>query len=141
MAVSASENQPGGTPHPNYSDFERKLNNAGLAGVHELMPLAIWDVFYWGHALWSPDEMVALESEVRAVLFPGVATVPPTDVHANSKWRNQMCDVLMAWACIHHNWPCLVTRDKNFHIHRTELLALGLPEILCPVDAVQRYVP
>lgn len=141
VAVSASENQPGGTANSSYSDLERKLRNAGLAGTHELLPLAFWDVFYWDHALWSSDEMAALESKIRAVLFPGVATVPPTDVQANSKWRNQMCDVLMAWSCIHHNWPCLITRDKNFHDRRAELSALGLPEILYPADAVRRYVP
>ncbi|GEM_PF-1308253 len=141
VAVSASENQPSGTANSSYSDFERKLHNAGLAGAHELLPLAMWDVFYWDHALWSSTEMTALESEVRAVLFPGVATVPPADVQANSRWRNQMCDVLMAWSCLHHNWPRLITRDRNFHEHRAALAALGLTEILYPSEAVERYVP
>ena len=141
VAVSASENQQSGTANPSYSDFERKLHNVGLAGAHELLPLAMWDVFYWDHALWTSTEMTALESEVRAVLFPGVATVPPADVQANSRWRNQMCDVLMAWSCIHHKWPRLVTRDRNFHGHSAELAALGLIEILYPSAAIQSYVP
>lgn len=141
VAVSASENQPSGTTNPSYSDFQRKLHNAGLAGAHELLPLAMWDVFYWEYALWTSSEMAALESKVRAVLFPGVVTAPPADAQANSRWRNQMCDVLMAWSCIHHNWPCLVTRDRNFHDHRTDLAALGLTDVLYPSEAVQRYVP
>lgn len=141
VAVSASENQPSGIASRTYKVFERKLNSAGLAGAHELMPLAIWDVFYWDHALWSSPEMEALESKIRAVLFPGISTVPPTNIEENSRWRNQMCDVLVAWSCIHHNWPHLVTRDRNFHDHRTELVALGLTEILKPADAVQQYAP
>jgi len=140
VAVSASENQPSGVTSRSYSDFERKLDRVGLAGAYELMPFAIWDVCFWDHALWSSDDMAALEARVRAVLFPGVVMVPPTDVQANSKWRNQMCDVLVAWSCIHHNWPCLVTRDKNFHKHRAELLALGLVDIVYPAEAVQRFV-
>jgi len=141
VAVSASENQPGGTASRSFDVFETKVKNAGLAGAQELMPLAIWDVFYWDHALWSSPEMEALESRIRTVLFPGIATVPPTNIEENSKWRNQMCDVLVVWSCIHHNWLRLVTRDRNFHDNRTELAALGLSEILYPADAVHRYAP
>jgi hypothetical protein len=139
VAVSASENQQGGIASRSFDVFETKVKNSGLAGTHELMPLAIWDVFYWDHALWSSPEMEEVESKVRAVLFPGIAKAPPTNIEENSKWRNQMCDVLVAWSCIHHNWPHLVTSDENFHDHRTELAALGLSEILYPADAAQRY--
>jgi hypothetical protein len=139
VAVSASENQPSGIASNSFDVFETKLKNAGLAGVQELMPLAKWDVFYWDHALWSSPDMEALESKIRAVLFPAIPTAPSTSIDKNSTWRNQMCDVLVAWSCIHHNWPCLVTRDKNFHNHRIELAALGLEKILYPSDAAQRY--
>lgn len=141
VAVSASENQPNGIASRSFDVFEEKVNNVGLAGAHELMPLAIWDVFYWDHALWASSEMEALESALRGILFPRIVTVPPTNIEENSKWRNQMCDVLVAWSCIHHNWPHLVTRDGNFHNHRTELASLGLHEILYPANAVQRYAP
>ena len=141
VAVSASENQPAGTTSQNFGVFETKINNVGLAGVHHLHPLAIWDVFFWDHALWSSAEMEALESKVRGILFPGIPTAPPADISENSVWRNRMCDVLVAWSCIHHGWECLVTRDKNFHDHKIELAALGLREVLYPVDAAPTYTP
>ena len=141
VAVSASENQPGGVASHNFSVFEAKLDNVGLAGVHHLLPLAIWDVFYWDHALWSSPEMDALASQIRGILFPGITAVPPANIDENSDWRNHMCDVLVAWSCIHHGWECLVSRDKKFHDHKAELAALGLSEILCPIDAAQRYTP
>ncbi len=141
VAVSASENQPNGTASLDFGMFEAKLNNVGLAGVHHLNPLAIWDVFYWDHALWSSAEMEALELKIRGILFPGISTAPPVNVNENSVWRNHMCDVLVAWSCIHHGWESLVTRDKNFHDHKAELAALGLREVLYPADAAQRYAP
>jgi len=141
VAVSASENQPTGITSHDFGVFVEKLNNVGLAGVHHLLPLAIWDVFYWDHALWSSAEMAALESEIRWILFPGIPTAPPTNINESSVWRNRMCDVLIAWACIHHQWECLVTRDKNFHDHKAELAALGLREVLYPVDAAQPHTP
>jgi hypothetical protein len=138
VAVSASENQPSGIASCDYHVFEAKLNNVGLTGVHQLLPLKIWIVFYWDHALWSSTDMETLASRIREILFPGIATEPPTNIDENSEWRNHMCDVLVAWSCIHHNWECLVTRDKNFHDHSFELAGLGLQEILYPADAVQR---
>jgi hypothetical protein len=141
VAVSASENQPSGIASCRFDVFEAKLENAGPAGVHELIPPAKWDVFYWDHALWSSPDMEALESKIREVLFPGIPTGPPAIIDRNSRWRNQMCDVLVAWSCIHHDRPCLVTRDKNFHDHRAELAALGLKKILYPPDAAHYYAP
>lgn len=141
VAVSASENQPSGIASRDFGVFEEKLNNIALGGVHHLVPLAIWDVFYWDHALWSSPETEALESKIRDILFPGIPTAPPTNINENSEWRNHMCDVLVAWSCIHHQWACLVTRDKNFHDHKVELMALGIGEVLYPADAAQPYMP
>ena len=45
VAVSASENQKGGTASRDFTAFEAKLDDVGLAGVHHLLPLAKWDVF------------------------------------------------------------------------------------------------
>jgi len=80
IAVSASENQRSGTASQNFGTFEARLNAVGLTGVHHLLPLAIWDVFYWDHALWSSSEMAALERKIREILFPGIATAPPANV-------------------------------------------------------------
>ena len=140
VAVSASENQPSGTASQDFDVFEAKLTNIGLAGAHHLPPLALWDVFYWDHALWPSADMEALELTIRGILYPGIHTAPPANVNENSVWRNHMCDVLVAWSCIHHGWQSLVTRDKNFHNHRVELAALGLREVLYPADAAQAYV-
>lgn len=141
VAVSASENQPTCIASQDFGVFVAKLNNVRLTGVHHLLPLAIWDVFYWDHALWSSAEMAALESKIRGILFPGISTTPPTNINENSVWRNRMCDVLVAWSSIHHHWGCLVTRDKNFHDHKIELAALGLPEVLYPADAARHIRP
>ncbi len=139
VAVSASENQPSGIASRDSGVFEEKLNTVGLAGVQHLLPLAMWDVFYWDHALWSSAEMEALESKIRGVLFPGIATTPPMNINENSVWRNRMCDVMVAWSCIHHQWECLVTRDHDFHDHKVELATLGLREILYPAEAARPY--
>ena len=141
VAVSASENQIEGTASGSFRAFEAKLDNVGLADVHHLLPLAVWDVFYWDHALWSTPEMERLESQIRNLLFPGIAVTPPENIEENSVWRNRLCDVLIAWSCIHHKWECLVTGDANFHDHKDKLKALGLPAVLYPSSAAQLCVP
>lgn len=135
IAVSASENQKGGVSNQSYAMFVAKLKNVGLDGVIQLLPMMIWDVFYWDHALWSSPEMESLASELRELLFPGVPLEPPARIEGNSRWRNQMCDVLVAWCCIHHGWS-LVSRDGNFHDKKDELAALGLRQIVRPSEAV-----
>jgi hypothetical protein len=135
VAVSASENQRGGTASKTYNAFEAKLSSIGLSGVRQLLPLAIWDIFYWDHALWSTDEMEKLLSQIRSILFPGIPIAPPANVEENSVCRNHMCDVMVAWSCIHHEWTCLVTRDKNFHRHKRALASLGLHDVRHPADA------
>lgn len=137
VAVSASENQTGGFAARSFDVFEAKLNSIGLTGVHQLLPLAIWDIFYWDHALFSSDEMQELVFRITGILFPGIAISPPASIEENSLWRNKMCDVLVAWSCIHHNWNYLVTRDKNFHVHKHELARLGLHNVLCPENAAR----
>ena len=77
VTVSASENQLGGVASQAFAAFERKLSNIGLGDAHQLNPIAKWDVFYWDHALWSSDEMEALECKIREILFPGIATGLP----------------------------------------------------------------
>lgn len=139
IAVSASENQTSGAASRDFSVFDAKLNHVGLSGVYQLLPMMIWDVFYWDHALWSSDEMISLESELRSVLFPNIQTVPPANIVENSVWRNRMCDVLVAWSCIYHNWNNLVTSDRNFHDHATKLKKLGLQEVLYAKEAARLY--
>jgi hypothetical protein len=135
IAVSASENQQIGVANESFERFELKLANVGLDGAHHLLPLSVWDFGYWDHTLWTSSEMAALASTIQGILFPGVPADPPTNPIENSKWRNQMCDVLVAWCCVYHEWGCLVRGDGNFHDHRAELATLGLREVLYPADA------
>ena len=141
VAVSASENQRSGTTNSDFSEFERKLDNVGLGGAQHLLPLAKYDVFYWGHALYSDDEMEELESRIREILFPKDQLKPPEDVAQNSIWRNHLCDVLVAWSHAFHKWDYLVTGDKNFHNHKNELKKAGVDEILYPKDAARLCAP
>ncbi|RJG08654.1 hypothetical protein D3879_22430 [Pseudomonas cavernicola] len=135
VAVSASENQQGGTANRHFSAFEKKLERAGLTGVQYLLPLAKWDVFYWDHVLSADDEMEKLESEIRNILFPNIQATPPESIEENSVWRNQLCDVLVAWSHAFHKWDYLVTSDENFHKHKDELKKAGINEVLYPKDA------
>jgi hypothetical protein len=139
VAVSASENQSGGVTSSNFSVFQDRLNRIGLGDAHQLNPLGIWDVFFWDHFLWSSPEMKTLADSIRTILFPGNVAAPPENPGENSVWRNRLCDVLVAWSCIHHQWECLVTRDENFHQHEIALAHLGLKEILYPKEAVELY--
>ena len=141
VAVSASENQRNGTANRSFSAFEQKLEKVGLAGVQHLLPLAKWDVFFWDHALWSDDEMEKLESEIRGILFPSVQANPPEDIERNRAWRNQLCDVLVAWSHAFHRWDYLVTGDENFHKYKYELKNVGINEVVYPRDAARLCSP
>jgi hypothetical protein len=139
VAVTASENQPGGRASRDVSAFEAKLNNVGLATAHHLLPLAVWDIFYWDHALWPSPDLEKLQRRIYETLFPGRSPCPTHEPELNSAWRNNLCDVMIVWSCIYHGWGSLVTRDRNFHKHSTDLAALGLQEVLYPADAASHY--
>lgn len=139
-AVSASENQPGGAIIHNFQEFQERLDRLLVGHLPQLLPLATWDVGFWDHMLWASDEMEALATNLRAVLFPGeVGPVIAADGRISPRWRNRNCDVMVAWCCIHHDWKQLVTSDANFHAHRTELAHLGLSAVLHPCDAAQLH--
>jgi len=141
VAVSASENQKSGIASRTFVEFERKLENVGLAEVAHLLPLMKWDIFYWDHALWSNDEMANLATAIQGVLFPNTKLEAPDNIEKNSIWRNRQCDVLTAWAVAFHKWGCLVTSDTNFHDHKAELQELGIMELLRPQEAAQLCRP
>lgn len=141
VAVSASENQKSGIASRNFGEFERKLENVGLADVAHLLPLMKWDIFYWDHALWSNEKTENLATAIQGVLFPDTKLEPPENIEKNSIWRNHRCDVLTAWAVAFHKWGCLVTSDTNFHDHKAALRELGIMEILRPQEAAQLCRP
>jgi hypothetical protein len=135
VAIGASENQQNGQINRNFSSFENKLANVGLAGVSHLLPLAIWDLFYWDHFLWGSPESLILLNTIQSILFPNEELIAPIDAMQSSKWRNRQCDVLTAWSHAFHKWDILVTSDKNFHDHNVELKKFGITEILYPKEA------
>lgn len=141
VAVSASENQKKGTASGNFLEFERKLENVGLAGAEHLLPLMKWDLFYWDHSLWANEEMEGLATAIQGILFPNEKLDPPDNIEKNSIWRNRQCDVLTAWAVAFHKWDCLVTSDGNFHDHKAALRELGVMEIMRPKEAAQLCRP
>jgi hypothetical protein len=136
VSVSASENQPTGEPMRNYAEFEAKLERAGLTNARELHPVGIWDLGYWDHMLWSVEESERQLDEIKDIIFPGVQHDPPTEPGANSKWRNQMCDVLVAWTHGFHKSDYLVTSDKNFHKKAHDLVQYGVHNIVTPKEAL-----
>jgi len=137
VAVTASENQKTGMSNHNYMEFERKLANVGLEGVEHLLPIGVWNLCYWNHFLWADKKMTSLEVQIRKILFPNIETSPPSDIAKNSKWRNQLCDILVAWCHAYHKSDCLITRDNNFHKHKSQLEKIGVRKIIYPKDAVK----
>ncbi|WP_430009564.1 hypothetical protein [Methylophaga lonarensis] len=137
VSVSASENQPTGQALRDYAEFEAKLERAGLTSARELYPIGIWDLGYWDHMLWSGEELERQVYGIKDILFPSVQHEPPTEPAANSKWRNQMCDVLVAWAHGFHKTDYLITRDKNFHKKATDLVQYGIRNIVTPEEALK----
>ena len=136
VSVSASENQPTGQAMRDYAEFEAKLERAGLLNARELPPVGIWDFGYWDHMLWSSEDSEKQVNKIKDILFPEVQHDPPGDPSENSRWRNQMCDVLVAWAHGFHKSDYLVTRDDNFHRKAPHLVIHGIQTIVTPEEAV-----
>lgn len=140
VAVSASENQLSGEAIPNYSEFSNTLECIGLSNATELRPIAIWDVFYWDHCIWSSKELEDEATAIRNILFPNANHQPPISPSENSKWRNNLCDVLVAWSHLHYKQDYLVTSDRNFHKKKEQLKAVGVNGIVTPENAVN-FIP
>jgi hypothetical protein len=47
VAISASENHPGGGTLTDFAQFQANIARVGLGHLEELKPLAIWDVTFW----------------------------------------------------------------------------------------------
>ena len=137
VAVSASENQSNGGVNETFQHFQQKIAAVGLAEATELLPLAYFDVFYWGHAILASEEMGELEDKIRRVLFPSIQLEEPKTERDARIWRNKLCDVLIAWSHVYHQWDVLVTRDKNFHKKKVELTQLGVKAIMYPKEAAE----
>lgn len=139
VAISASENQRGGRLNDTYEQFLEKIAGAGLHGVTQLLPPLFFDVTYWDAFVFADDD-VGLDERLMEILFPGVSIEAPTGEKELRAWRNRLCDVYVAWACIYHKWGTLVTNDANFHEKKAELEKLGL-EVVSPKDGAGLCMP
>jgi len=116
--VSAAENfqQSTGQSTRSVPAFREKLSKAGLADAEVLRPLLLFDFSFWDETIWPDDRGQYLYDRLVELLVPGGMRDSPDDPASNSKWRNELCDVMIAWCCIYHGWPNLVTRDsQRFH--------------------------
>lgn len=138
VGVTASENQKGGKVFDSYDEFEDLLKKVGLDGIEHLLPLFIWDFSYWDNALWVEDQHERLFDRISLILFPNFRfDQPGQDQRAQFKWRNKVCDILVAWSHAFHEWDVLVTRDDNFLKNRERLEAIGVRGIVDPPGALQ----
>ena len=136
VAISASENQPGGRESNNFDEFLLKLEAANLQDVEIILPMAYWDVAFWDKAIWA-DAPGAEELEVKIhnILFPGTPIEKPKIAdYSEKKWRNNKSDVQIAWSHIYHGQDILVTRDENFHKNADALRSIGLKKIIRPKE-------
>src|SRR5712692_4986711 len=71
VAVSGSERGPYGEPLASYDHFQRFVDSLGMSDVPILLPLAIYGVAYWGHAIYGDNEgtMAALLDSIWTILF------------------------------------------------------------------------
>ena len=120
-AITASENaRPGG--EPSFETFEELRKRAGVADARLLPPMMIWEITYWGEALWTDEESRGLEAKVHAILAPGLAMDDRTDPY---RWLNVKCDVQLVWTAIWHRVDVLVTRDGDILKKADALADLG----------------
>ena len=130
VEVGASEYRERGIQPDRYDLFEGLLLEAGLDAAPRLAPIAIWDIFFWEHALWSGEEDEQQLDRIEDVLFGDSQSVDP----GSRAWLNRKCDVLSMWCHIHYANDVFVTSDGNFHkaTKLPRLIALGARQIARP---------
>ena len=136
VAASASERGPAGVSLENYYGFQQFVRSLGLGDLPVLLPLGIFGVTYWDHAIWGDDEgrMGSVLDKIWAILFANA----PRMLSADTPDRNRLCDALMMWAHIYHDGQVFITSDQHFHAatKKPRLIALGAGQILTPEQAV-----
>jgi hypothetical protein len=138
VEIGASEMRQRGIKPDRYDLFEQLLQDAGIASLPRLVPMAIWGVTFWNHGLWSDEEMVAQAKHLEEILF---GESPPIDITGESEespkvaaWLNRICDVQGMWCHLHYKNEIFVSSDRNFHrpTKAPRLLALGAGKISRP---------
>jgi len=150
VAQSASEKQRPAGYLKDYAEFKERLSVLGLGELSEVLPMATWDISFFGRALWGdgPDgPMVKLAKAIHCALFPSAEYDPPSCPDGMSrnewlqsrpvrKWRNRLCDQQIVWAHIWAGREVLVTTDQDDLIKKApRLLPLGVGRVLHPLLA------
>ena len=136
VAIGASENQPGGAESSNFEAFLLKLEKADLHDAEIILPMLYCEVGFWDRAVWAGSPGAEeLEVEIHNILFPGTPIEnPKAENFSVKKWKNNKCDVQVAWAHVYHGRETLVTRDENFHKNADALRSVGFKNIIRPKD-------
>jgi hypothetical protein len=138
--IGASEMRDLGVRPDQYEKFEELLDKAGIAHLPRMNPLAIWDVTFWGRAVWAGDEMIKLSNEIRDVLFGNSPSIDISTVSLDSllgkKWVNREGDVQGMWCHIQNVNEVFLTTDDNFtkETKLPKLIALGAGSICHPCN-------
>jgi hypothetical protein len=138
--IGASEMREDGVRPDQYDKFEELLQNAGVAHLSRLNPMAIWDVTFWDRAVWADDQMLKLSNEIRYVLFGNSPRIDIVAVGMDSppgkKWLNQECDIQGMWCHLQNANDVFLTTDNNFtkETKLPKLIAMGVGAISHPSD-------
>jgi len=132
VEVGASELQQRGIQPDHYDQFEALLREANLESAERLAPIAIWDVFFSDHALWSSPELEAQADQIETILFGDSSQVES----GGRAWLNRKCDVLSMWCHIYYSNDIFVTSDGNFHkaTKLPRLMELGAKRVARPEE-------
>ncbi len=138
VEIGASEMRQRGIRPNRFDLFEELLDEAGIRALPRLVPMAVWDVTFWDHGLWSDEAMSNRASAVETVLF---GDSPPIEIAGEAedspkfaKWLNRLCDVQTMWCHLHYGNDIFVTSDRNFHksTKAPRLVAMGAGKIATP---------
>ena len=138
VAISASERPRRGATPPGFGDFERRIANAGLEGLVEVLAApAIWNVTFWNESEWASEADDANEEQIHRILFPN----RPFDLlsgELEGKRLNRMIDTWALLTHLNHGGGVFVTADRNFHTKKTSLEHRFDTSILTPAEAAAR---
>jgi hypothetical protein len=148
VAISASEQKLDRTYASNFSEFRNRITAVGLGKAEILKPLGYVGITYIDWCVYASVPMLELEQKIHGILFPEIQFsyeefckkngLDPKGGGIDRGWRNPKCDVLAMWSHIQYGGGIFLTKDKNYHKKKTQLIALGAGEILKLDQAVAK---
>lgn len=150
VASSASERQPGGIYLDSFSAFQDRMNELGFGSVSLLMPIARWNLSFYGFGVWADDRQTRREQLIFETLFPSFpfhwqdyALANGLDIDCLNdplafKWRNRLCDAQGFWAHDKNRRDVFVTSDRNFEKRLSTVSDFANSVISTPEQAAAR---